>query len=368
MAIIQCPECKREVSDRAISCPHCGFPIQQAAASQPVEAQSPVSPSPQPASPSAASQPAAPQQPKKGSVAATIAIVSLVIIALAGAAVWFLFFRGGNDDDERLAFENITRYEQESKLDSLEEALTEYLDTYNPDAHHYAQVNELNTKFSTERADWQASVRLASSEAIHNFLDQHPDGFFRDAANFKLDSLSFEEAKKVDTKEAYEHYIALFADGKFVKAAEDKISDLDHKELTAEESADVKRVISNHFDALANNDKVAISMTLAHKISSYIGKNDATEEDIYAYMTKTHASGRSIIFEVKNATVSKVAAGSKTVYNVQFSLEESIYSAPYNPAELADEELENQSPATVKNFTGTAVLNETMKITSLVLK
>lgn len=29
MALIQCPECEGKVSDRAQSCPHCGFPIQQ---------------------------------------------------------------------------------------------------------------------------------------------------------------------------------------------------------------------------------------------------------------------------------------------------------------------------------------------------
>ena len=29
MAIINCPECGREVSDKALSCPHCGNPINQ---------------------------------------------------------------------------------------------------------------------------------------------------------------------------------------------------------------------------------------------------------------------------------------------------------------------------------------------------
>ena len=27
MAIISCPECKNEISDKAKSCPHCGFPL-----------------------------------------------------------------------------------------------------------------------------------------------------------------------------------------------------------------------------------------------------------------------------------------------------------------------------------------------------
>lgn len=26
--LIQCPECESKVSDKAVSCPHCGFPLQ----------------------------------------------------------------------------------------------------------------------------------------------------------------------------------------------------------------------------------------------------------------------------------------------------------------------------------------------------
>jgi len=29
MALINCPECKQEISDKAISCPNCGFPLSQ---------------------------------------------------------------------------------------------------------------------------------------------------------------------------------------------------------------------------------------------------------------------------------------------------------------------------------------------------
>ena len=28
MALIKCPECKKEVSDKAITCPNCGFELQ----------------------------------------------------------------------------------------------------------------------------------------------------------------------------------------------------------------------------------------------------------------------------------------------------------------------------------------------------
>lgn len=29
MALIECPECSGEVSDRALACPHCGFPVRE---------------------------------------------------------------------------------------------------------------------------------------------------------------------------------------------------------------------------------------------------------------------------------------------------------------------------------------------------
>ena len=29
MALVKCPECKGDVSDRALACPHCGFPLKQ---------------------------------------------------------------------------------------------------------------------------------------------------------------------------------------------------------------------------------------------------------------------------------------------------------------------------------------------------
>lgn len=29
MALIKCPECELQVSDKALSCPHCGFPLRE---------------------------------------------------------------------------------------------------------------------------------------------------------------------------------------------------------------------------------------------------------------------------------------------------------------------------------------------------
>ena len=74
MAMIKCPECSHDISDKAKSCPHCGFPLedqaapqQEQAAPQPEQAapaaqQVQVAPQPEQAAPAAQQVQAAPQQ------------------------------------------------------------------------------------------------------------------------------------------------------------------------------------------------------------------------------------------------------------------------------------------------------------------
>src|SRR5262245_8029512 len=38
MALIKCPECARDVSDQASSCPHCGYPMQRTNGATPASA------------------------------------------------------------------------------------------------------------------------------------------------------------------------------------------------------------------------------------------------------------------------------------------------------------------------------------------
>jgi ribosomal protein L7/L12 len=37
MALIKCPECSNEVSDKAAACPKCGYPIKSGSTAQPIE-------------------------------------------------------------------------------------------------------------------------------------------------------------------------------------------------------------------------------------------------------------------------------------------------------------------------------------------
>ena len=357
MSLVKCPECGREVSTLATSCPHCGCPLGAQAARQP-------------------KVPNSPQKKTNGHAVATIVVVSIVIVTLAAAAAWHLFFRGSDNVDERTAYNTILRYQNAGQLDSLAEALNFYFDTYNPDAYHYSQLKELNDRFFAERTDWQTAEATLTLASVRHFLDVHPDGLYLSQARTKLDSLSFIEATQSDTREAYEHYLTQFPQGRFVADVRQKMNELDNVELTTEEETSINGILDAHFNALADNNRAAIETTLAPVVSSYIGKANPELEDIYAYMQRVHSSARTLIFSVKNPTITKVKLQGRSIYNVQFILDEETYSGSSHHATLDTEagapsngdETDAPKPDNVKHFSGTAVLDESMKITSLVLR
>lgn len=72
MAIVKCPECQQDVSDRALVCPHCGFPLEPNKKSEPETIMVQKSTTP---------------VPKKtiGIVLAVIAVIGIVIISISNA-------------------------------------------------------------------------------------------------------------------------------------------------------------------------------------------------------------------------------------------------------------------------------------------
>lgn len=357
MSLIKCPECGHEISDSAASCPQCGYPISN--------------PTAHPSIVSVAGQPNTTPSGKKRAVL-TIVLISMLIVALAGWAAWYLFFQGGTDEDERAAYDSIMRYENQHQLDSLGAALDDYFDTYNSDAYHYSQLKDLHDRFFTEKADWQAIEGTLSLETVQHFMDVHPDGFYLKDANQMLDSLSYLAACDVNTREAYDHYLSQFSQGKYVAEVRKLMVELDNKELSAEENTAIKEVLTAHFEALGDDDKEGVAATLASEISSYIGKANPELEDIYTYMSHMHSSGRSIVFNVTKSIVTKIEAAGRNLYNVQFALDEEVYTHGHHAALDTEtgnpEEKGEDAPAEVKHFKGAAVLNESMKITSLVLR
>lgn len=88
MALIKCPECGKEISDQAQSCPNCGYPINNA--QQPPVADFQTSDT---------ATTASPPPKKKGALKIALAIGVLVVIAAVAA---FAFWSSGNKAKDAL--------------------------------------------------------------------------------------------------------------------------------------------------------------------------------------------------------------------------------------------------------------------------
>lgn len=157
---------------------------------------------------------------ENGQAVATIVVVTCVIVALASAATWFLFFNKGDNTDESNLYSSIKRYESEQMIDSLKESMNLYLDTYNPDAFHYSEVKSLRDQLLAEEADWMDTEKSMTIDGLRTFLMIHPDGFYRERANTCVDSLLALET--VEEEEAIERHTpdSVYTDTTVVEPAE----------------------------------------------------------------------------------------------------------------------------------------------------
>lgn len=79
MALIKCPECQNEVSDKATSCPHCGFPIHNVEEND----------NPEVVKESQEKSPKIKKEKRKGKIKVVVISLLLILIASLSAGAFF---------------------------------------------------------------------------------------------------------------------------------------------------------------------------------------------------------------------------------------------------------------------------------------
>ncbi len=318
MAIIQCPECGRDVSTEAKNCPQCGFPIRR----------------------------------DKSRPARVAAIVVAAVAALAAAAVacWKCGLVGGHGLTEREAWAAVERQVARDDPDSLAIALDCYFDAF-PDGKYLLQAQTMKKNYEKELADWTRLLNGSLTRAtLESFLYDHPEGFFRSRAMARMDSIDYAAAVDAGTPEAFYDYLERYPSGRFVGEAKARLAKTEVARLSEAEEGSAKRAVAAHFDALSANSG-DIASTVASALA-YMGKEEATPQDVLDYMERTHAGGEEKHFETSGMAVTKSYAGSVPMYNVRFRLVETIVAA-------------DADSACQRSFEGEAALNADYRITAL---
>lgn len=295
MALIKCPECGHQVSDKAATCPSCGVAI--------------------------AGNVKRDNEAPKGKRSMTIPIVAGVVAVIA-VLVGLYFYNNVQDRNELDAYENAMSCSEAAVLQN-------YLDMYAdaPQAHRDSIMAHLALLKKVD-SDWDDAMVNNTRSAFENYLRVHPESVHKTEALLKLDSIDWAFAAEADTPEAYSKYVADHADGMHIDEARLKLEKLEKCIIAEDEKLMVTSVLTSFFNALGNNDEEALTMSIDVVLNSFLHRAGATKADVISYMKRIHSPEdiTGIIFRMNNDwKIEKIDLGEgECSYVVDFSVDERI--------------------------------------------
>ena len=295
MALIKCPECGHQVSDKAATCPSCGVAI--------------------------AGNVKRENEVPKGKRSMTIPIVAGVVAVIA-VLVGLYFYNNVQDRNELDAYENAMSCSEAAVLQN-------YLDMYAdaPQAHRDSIMAHLALLKKVD-SDWDEAMVNNTRSAFENYLRVHPESVHKTEALLKLDSIDWAFAAEADTPEAYSKYVADHADGMHIDEARLKLEKLEKSIIAEDEKLMVTSALTSFFNALGNNDEEALTMSIDVVLNSFLHRAGATKADVISYMKRIHSPEdiTGIVFRMNNDwKIEKIDLGEgECSYVVDFSVDEKI--------------------------------------------
>lgn len=327
MAIIKCPECGHQISDKAPTCPSCGVEIKGKIikcpvcgevylydqemcpnchhanfAPIPVESSSSYvreEPNPRPIededmeseipfeddndanSPSEerSKQPKRKKETSKKRKNYSALIVAFVL-ALIILAVSGYFYNKTKTEQEANSYGNAMSSKEPIVLQS-------YLDQ-NPDAPKAHRDSVLaRIKFLQEiDKDWTDVVASGSKTVLLDYLEKNPKSSHRDLAFKMIDSIDWEIATKENTVEAYDTYAKEHPQGQHYDAAVDASKMLQSNTLLPGEKDMVNNIIRRFFQSINDKDEKKIQSTVGNSLTNFLGKSNQTKGDVSAFVQR----------------------------------------------------------------------------------
>lgn len=310
MAIIRCPECGHEISDKAPFCPSCGVAIANKVVTCPECGKtyfSTLKECPQchhltqtvsretvdtlQQKIAEQEQQIAEQEPQQqeethGSASNGNKVIIGVVIAAAliVAGISYYFYSSSQTDREMQAYE----YAMSS---SDPQVLQGYLDQYlSAPTEHRDSIQSHLDKLKMADQEWTNAIVSGSKTAIESYLQTHPDSPFKAMAIHKIDSIDWAAASRANTVEAMETYIAQHPEGDHIEEANNTMNALNSTTVKPEEQQMVGSVMQTFFQSLNNRDEDALTSAVAPLLKNFLGKTNATRADVATFMRKIYKS------------------------------------------------------------------------------
>ncbi len=321
MAIIKCPECGHEISDKAPFCPSCGVAIanhlttctkcgkvffksenecpvcHKTSTSASINERTPIEDIQNTPSPNdhASLQNSTPNKEEEYHneprtnvkrshnnriiVLSAFAIVLAIIVAAA-----ILTHSKTNTDREEDAYIH-------AMSSSDPEELQNYLDAFTdaPEAHrdsieaHLMILNQMDK-------DWTNIMISDSRSAIEEFIRTHPESPHKAEAIHKLDSIDWASAMGQNTVEAYQDYMEEHPNGEHTSDADAKMKSLNAQTVQPEEKDMTINVLQGFIQCIENKDVSSLPTIVNPLLTSFLGKANASRSDVATFIKKIYKS------------------------------------------------------------------------------
>ena len=344
MAIIKCPECGRQISDKAPTCPSCGVEIAgkttkcpncgevyfnylemcpncqtpnptlvggrggitptPSAPGQPIDQVAPVqqsarrtmqqterpgmpaTPPPPPVRPTTNNGNGGEQNPEKKEPEKKMSVRSILIISLIFSVlvcgILYYFYDNANKNKEMEAYEYAMQSSDPMVLQS-------YLDTYkDADEAHRDSITAHLEQLKQNDQDWTNAVVSGSKDALQAYLQKYPNSIHKQEAINKIDSIDWNVAKNADTADAYQTYLDAHRDGSHIEEAENALKKVKGRDLQPEEKEYITGLYRQFFQSINSRDGDGLLANCEDILSSLLGKNSAPKSDIVTFMNKLY--------------------------------------------------------------------------------
>lgn len=344
MAMIKCPECGRQISDKAPFCPNCGVAIagkvikcpqcgevyfkdqemcpnchhltrlsgtvgnytEDHAAAQPTGSTAESAPTPQAAPdqttinrqqtinrPQTVNRPQTTNRPQKDTRQMPPPVppkkkkghgplIAALILAVVLCGVCFYFYNNAKTSKEEEAYEYAMKSDDPLVLQT-------YLDNYKdaPEAHIDSIEAHLNALKQLD-IDWNNAVVSGSKQALLDYLSKHPDSEHKAEAEHKIDSIDWAFAVNANTLNELQAYLDEHPNGEHVDEANTAIQKLKVKTVQPDEKIMVTAALRHFFQAVNGNDEASLQASVEPVMSNFLGKPQATRADVAIFLQKIY--------------------------------------------------------------------------------
>lgn len=236
-------------------------------------------------------------------------VLALIVLAVSG-----YFYNKTKTEQEIESFE----YAMSSKEPMV---LQSYLDQH-PDAPKDHRDSILaRIKFLQEiDKDWTDAIASGSKTVLLDYLEKNPKSLHKNDVLKMVDSIDWEVAVKENSVEAYENYQKEHPQGIHYGASEEAIKNMKSTTLLPEEKQMVNNLIRRFFQSINDKDEKKIQSTVNDHMSNFLGKPNSTRDDVTAFIRRVWKAELSKIiwhvlgdYKITKSTI----AENKYQYNVE---------------------------------------------------